>query len=478
MQSKAATPSFVFIVRSRRDRGAAVRLVMRKEGVQGVRRWWLWLVVPCVVLAPLGMVIKSRMAGAEWGTSGLPPALWLDDHYLNLDLTDAVATSAAVDTSPPGKVLPPRHVEDVVALRPDALQVAVVVSNGLRGYVFDGTKMVRDTRLDVALDGACAVSFTSDGAYVVVATSGGQVVFWGFDSRGFLHEVQRLSGFPGVVAMEPALGRDVWVVSKDRARYLGFDGNRWQEVTVLGLSLSEAKSASWHGGRRSLAILDGTRVRYFGWDESRFAELAAFSANVGGASAVVQHGLGYSVLQGRIVLGYGLTAQDVVRCPSLDFTLPEVGESLAGSPWGELEWAGLTRWGMRYVGWTGAQWVVDPARSVEGVSAARYAEQAEYRSVLLDAGFPVFKVRLEVEATIPPWCSVEYFVTTDGANWVPVEPGMNVEVPEGMKLGYWMRLVTSRPEHVQGPEIDRVKLLQIVYRYVPVIRGGKVRLIR
>lgn len=443
--------------------------------------------VVCVVLVVLGVFMRLRVVGAEWGLSNLPPALWLDDHYLNLDLTDVAATTATVDTSPPGKVLLPRRageaMRDVVALRPGALQVAVVVKDGLQGYAFDGVRMVRDGRLDAMLPEACAVSFTSDGGFLVAATRKGLVVFWGFDSQGSLHEVQRLSGFSGVVAVEPAVGWDVWVVSRERARYLGFDGAKWQEVPALALPLSDARAASWHGQRRSLAVLDGTRVRYFAWDGSRFIEVGAFSADVGSASAVVQHGLGYSVLQDKTVLAYGLTEAGAVRCPSLDFTFPDVAEGLAGSPWADQDWVGLTEWGMRYVGWTGTGWAVDPARSVAGVSvisgvpAGRY-ETAEYRSRLLDAVFPVFKVRLEAEAFVPRWCSVEYFVTTDGRDWTQVEPGVSTEVPEGMKLGYRIRLGTTRPELPEGPEVDRVRLLQIVFRYLPVSQAGKVRLIR
>jgi len=453
-----------------------------------VRRWWLWVLVVCLVIVVLGVLARFHVAGAEWGLSNLPPALWLDDHYLNLDLTDVAATTAAVDTSPPGKVLLPRRagevMRDVVALRPGALQVAVVVKDGLQGYAFDGVRMVRDGRLDTALREACAVSFTSDGGFLVAATRKGQVVFWGFDSEGSLHEVQRLSGFSEVVAVEPAVGWDVWVGSKKRAWYLGFDGTKWQEVPALALSLSEARSASWYGQRRSLTVLDGTRVRYFAWEGSRFVEVGAFSTDIGSASAVVQHGLGYSVLQDKTVLAYGLTEAGVVRCPSLDFTFPDAAEGLAGSPWADQDWVGLTGWGMRYVGWTGTGWAVDPARSVAGVSvisevpAGRYEEAAEYRSRLLDAVFPVFKVRLEAEAFVPRWCSVEYFVTTDGSNWTQVEPGVSTEVPEGMKLGYRIRLATARPELPKGPEVDRVRLLQIAYRYLPVSQAGKVRLVR
>lgn len=418
------------------------------------------------------------MAEAGWGVGGLPPALWLDDHYLNLDLTDVAATTTTVDTSPPGKILLPRRAGDVVALRPGAVQVAVVVRDGLQGYAFSGASMVRDRRLDVALPGACAVSFTSDGAFLAAATSGGQVVLWGFNPAGFLREVQRLSGYSEVVALEPGLGRDLWVVTRGQARYLAFSGVRWQEVPALALSLSDARSASWHTGRRSLAVLDGTRVRYFAWDGLRFTEVAAFSTDAAGAAAVVQHGFGYSVLQGRAVLAYGLTAAGAMRSPGLDFTLPEAGEGLAGSPWADKDWVGLTRWGMRYVGWAGTGWAVDPARSVAGVSAGRYEEVAEYRSLLLEASSPVFKVRLEAEATVPGWCVVEYFVTTDGVNWTQVQPSVNLEVPEGMKLGYRIRLATARPELPEGPEVDRVRLLQIVYRYLPVSQTGKVRLIR
>lgn len=442
------------------------------------RRWWLWVLTACAVVVLPGMLMRSRAAGAEWGVNNLPPALWLDDHYLNLDLTDVAATTAAVDTSPPGKVLLPRRAGDVVALRPGALQVAVVVRDGLQGYAFSGASMVRDRRLDVTLPGACAVSFTSDGAFLAAATSGGEVLLWGFDSGGFLHEVQRLSGYFGAVALEPSLGRDLWVVAKGQARYVGFDGARWQEVPALALSLSDARSASWHAGRRSLAVLDGTRVRYFAWDGLRFAEVAALSTNAAGAAAVVQHGFGYSVLQGRAVLAYGLTTASVIRSPGLDFTLPEAGEGLAGSPWADQGWVGLTRWGMRYVGWAGTGWAVDPARSVVGVSAGRYEEVAEYRSLLLEASSPVFKVRLEAEATVPGWCVVEYFVTTDGVNWTQVQPGVNLEVREGVKLGYRIRLATARPELPEGPEVDRVRLLQIVHRYLPVSQTGKVRLIR
>jgi hypothetical protein len=338
--------------------------------------------------------------------------------------------------------------------------------------------MVRDRRLDATLPGACAVSFTSDGGFLAAASTGGQVVIWGFDPAGFLHEVQRLSGYSGVVALEPGLGRDLWVVARGQARYLGFDGARWLEVPSLALLLSDARSASWHAGRRSLAVLDGTRVRYFAWDGSRFTEVAACSADVAGAAAVVQHGMGYSVLQGRVALAYGLTEAGVARCPGLDFTLPEAGEGLVGSPWADKDWVGLTRWGMRYVGWAGIGWTVDPARSVAGVSGGRYEEAAEYRSLLLDAPSPVFKVRLEAEAAVPGWCAVEYFVTTDGVNWTEVQPGVNLEVPEGVKLGYRIRLATARPELPEGPEVDRVRLVQIVYRYLPVSQAGKVRLIK
>jgi hypothetical protein len=358
------------------------------------------------------------------------------------------------------------------------MQVVVVVRGGLQGYAFDGSRMVRDTRLDVVLPGVCAVSFTLDGGFLAAATSAGQVVLWGFDARGLPHEIQRLSGYPGVVALEPGMEQDLWVITERQARYLGFDGGKWQEIPALALSVADARSASWHPGRRSLALLDGTRVRYFAWDGSRFVEVAAYSVGVAGATAVVQHGIGYSVLRGQVAVAYGVTESGIVRCPGLDFTLPEAGEGLAGSPWGERDWVGLTSWGMRYAGWTGTGWAVDPARSVAGVFAGRYEEVAEYRSRLLDAVFPVFKVRLEAEATVPGWCSVEYFVTTDGTIWMQIQPGVNVEVPEGMKLGYRIRLSTARPELPRGPEVDRVQLLQVVYRYLPVSQAGKVRLIR
>lgn len=407
-------------------------------------------------VAALVVVLAAALPLAR--AEGLPPLIWLEDHYLDLSKTDSSRTTAVVDTSPPGLVVLPRE-WGRVALHPSELSLVAVAPGQLRGYGFDGSRLVRDPRLDVSFPGVFAAAFSSDGRFLAAVSSSGELRVWGRDSGGVLRRVASLGGFVGTVALEPARGADFWVVASSWARYLGFDGSSWREVGALRLAFSGAVSASWYAPRELLAVLDVGRVRCFGFDGSGFRELPSLGASVPGAVAVAQHGLGYGVVSGRRVLCYGLSPSGAVRLPSLDVTLPEDGYGGAVSLWGGFDFVALTSWGARYLAWSGSGWAPDSARSLPGASGG-YRPSAEYRSAVFPAQVPVDRVRLEAEYQVPSGCGLVFQVSTDGgAAWVDVEPFENLDVPPGPSLCYRVLLSTSGP--ALTPSVDRVRLLQI-----------------
>ena len=426
-----------------------------------MRRALVLLVVALVLAAALPLV----RAG------GLPPLIWAEDHYLDLSKTDSLRTSALVDTSPPGLVVLPRE-WGRVALHPAELSLVAVAPGQLRGYGFDGSRLVRDPRLDAFFPGVVAAAFSSDGRFLAAVSSSGEVRVWGRDAGGVLRLLASLAGFAGAVALEPARGADFWVVASSSARYLGFDGSSWREVGAFRLPLSGAVSASWYAPRGVLAVLDAGRVRCFGFDGSRFQELPALGAAAPGASGVVQHGLGYGVVSGRQVLCYGFSPSGAVRLPSLDVTLPEDGCGGAVSLWGGFDFVALTSWGARYLAWSGSGWALDLARSLPGVSGG-YRPSAEYRSVVFPAQVPVDRVRFEAEYQVPSGCGLLFQVSTDGGStWTDVVLFENLDVPSGPSLCY--RVLLSSGDPAATPAVDRVRLLQIGRYGVPC----GVRLIR
>ena len=405
--------------------------------------------------------------------------LYVDDHFLSLDKTDRQFTTAAVHTGPPGVVMLPRSGSgDVVALRPGALQLVVVEDNRIRGYSFSGSSMVPDPRLEVAFPGVRAVAWTSDGRFLAAA-SDSRVRVWGLDSEGRLRQISQWSlAGSELVALEGGPGADLWLVEQRKAVRYGFTGSGWAPLAGDSFALEEGKAASWDSRRQALAVLDGSKVRCFALSASGFVEVLQWEAEVAGACGVAVHGLGYSVIVGRTARSYGYGPAGVVRIPALDLDLGGEGLGAATSPWGEFEWVAVTPWGVRYAGWGGSGWVFDPARSVAGaIGGGVIADHAEFRSVVFPALVPVFKVRLEVEAQVPAGSEVRYEVSTDGGSrWVELVPGVNTLVPEGNAVVY--RMLLFRGTSARGPEVDRVVLAQIAYRYLPGRVGGFVRLVK
>ncbi|MGB9866531.1 MAG: hypothetical protein ACPLPR_01285 [Bacillota bacterium] len=403
---------------------------------------------------------------------GLPPLIWVEDDYLDFSKTDSLRTTAVVDTVPPGLVVLPRE-WGRVALHPSEMSLVAAAPDGLRGYGFDGSRLVRDSRLDASFPGVFAAAFSSDGRFLAAVSSSGEVRVWGRDPEGVLRQVASLSGFAGAVALEPAFGADFWVVGSTWARYLGFDGSSWREVGAFRLLLSGAVSGSWYAPRGLLAVLDAGRVRCFGFDGATFREVPAFGVPAEGASGVVQHGIGYGVVVGDRVLCYGFGPEGVVRVPSLDVVLPEACFGGAVSLWGDLDFVVVTDWGARYLAWSGSGWCFDPARSLSGEVWGGYRPSAEYRSVVVASEVPVELVYLEAEYQVPSGCGLVFQVSTDGGfTWTDAVPSEVQEVPSGPSLGY--RALLSSPDPAVTPSIDRVTLLQIGRYSLP----PKVRLIR
>ncbi|MDI6824690.1 MAG: hypothetical protein QME87_10105 [Bacillota bacterium] len=420
----------------------------------------------CRALLCLALVVVLVVAMPRTLAQG--SLIGVDDHFLSVSGVDQGATTAFVDTASPGLVYLPSS-GGAVALRPGTLQLAAVASGGLKGYAWDGTRMVRDVRLDISFPGVVAVAFSSDGGLMAAATSS-QVRFWGFDASGYARTLAALGGFSRIVALEPGRGWDFWVLEPSRAVCLGFDGVSWRPA--FSLSLSRGLSMSWSAARKSLVVLDGDRVRYFGFDGSRFVEVPGCGVSVSGALGVVQHGHGYSVVAGRMALGYALTASGAARVPALDLALPEDGLGGAVSSWGEYDWVAVTSYGARYAAWTGSSWLFDPARTVVGASGG-YRDSAELRSVVFPASEPVSRVRLEAEYQVSAKTSLAFEVSTDGGvTWVPVPLAVNTDVPEGSLLCYRVFLATA--DSSVTPVLDRVRLLQIGY-----VQGrSRVKLIR
>ncbi|MEW5934664.1 MAG: WD40 repeat domain-containing protein, partial [Bacillota bacterium] len=206
-----------------------------------------------LVLLVAALVLAAALPLVRAG--GLPPLIWAEDHYLDLSKTDSARTTALVDTSPPGLVVLPRE-WGRVALHPAEMSLVAVVPGQLRGYGFDGSRLVRDPRLDVSFPGVVAVAFSSDGRFLAAVSSSGEVRVWGRDANGVLRQLASLSGFAGAVALEPARGADFWVVASSSARYLGFDGSSWHEVSAFRLAFSGALWASWYAPRGVLAVVD------------------------------------------------------------------------------------------------------------------------------------------------------------------------------------------------------------------------------
>ena len=419
-----------------------------------------WLVVAVLVLAALPLVRAE----------GLLPLAWAEDHYLDLSKTDSSRTTALVDTASPGLVVLPRGWGSV-ALHPSEMVLVAAGSGFLRGYGFDGSRLVRVPSLDASFPGVLAAAFSSDGRYLAALSSSGELRVWGRASGGSLRQLASLGGFSSATGVESGPGPGFWVVGPSRVALVAFDGSSWREVPSLSVSPG-GEAASYYAPRGSLLVLHGSQVRWYGFDGSRYREVASFGASEPGAVGLVQHGLGYGVVVGSRVKAYGLGPSGSLRLPSLDVLLPEEGLGGAVSLWGERDFVVLTRWGARYCAWSGSGWVLDPARSLAGVVGG-YVSPAEYRSLVFPAALPVDRVRLEAEYQVPSGCGVVFQVSGDGGStWTEVVPFENLDVPAGDSLCY--RLLLSSSDPGSTPSVDRVRLFQIG-RYSVAVR---VRLIR
>lgn len=433
-----------------------------------------WLVVVMLVIV---VAFTSHPSAVRSATD----LLIFTDDYVNTSYMDPDRSTAAVDTTVPGNVQLPGLLFTKAALRPGKYDLLVVAEDQgiVQGYSFTGTSM-KQSAIEVTFPGVLSAAWSTDGGEFFLA-SGSEVRVYGLNDAGAAVELVplRLTGLSGAKQVVGGPGKDFWLLTGQSARYYAYSGTGYREYPALDLTLSNAKEASYDFDRRTLYVLDGDTVRAFAMDGSEYREVPDFEATAAGARSVAAARSGYRVLTDSSVIFFGYQADHVSRFPPLEDSIS--GAFLASSPWGLVDYALVTPQGVKYRGFTGFGY-----RTVEGltawssVSGGKFSPYAVFVSTPIPSLVPIGRVRLEMTASTPPGTAVGVDVSTDhGADWFPVAPDMNTDLPLGVDIMYRLSLYTS--DISITPKVDRVKILQIIYETIPLnaVQGsghGHVRL--
>lgn len=419
--------------------------------------WALALAVTLATGALLTPYGKTRAA---------PSALVFEDHFTNLNWTNAGLTTASVDIAGTGVIRLPKSVSaGSVALRPNRKSLVVKGQDAVAGFSFDGQAMRADPRLTISFPSVVSVTFSSDGG-LLFAASGSEVRTYAFDSTGRTVEVPsaRILGLSGALAVETGPGQDVWVLTRGTAALYAWDGSGYRQRTAI--SLSQGRALSFNQPRNSLVVVDGDNIRYFAFNGSGYVEVSYLRSNIPGASSVAQvrGGGGYRVQTGNAMVYVGLTGSGVVRYAGLGDNPGGDVIIIAESPWGDFDYAALTSTGIQYRAFDGAGYRTNTGLSVAGAIGgppSGYSGSAVFASTVIPAATPIEKVRIVASESAPGGTATSYDVSTDGGlTWTPVLPGANTTVPPGNELVYRITLSSADPRAT--PEVDEVQLLQIV----------------
>lgn len=430
-----------------------------------------------VVLVVLAITLFA-WPGASRSNTDL---LIFSDDYLNTSHMNPDLTTAAVDMTVPGNVQLPGLLFTKAALRPRKYDMLVVAEDQgvVQGYSFTGASM-KQSAVEVTFPGVLSAAWSSDGGEFFL-TSASEVRVYGLNDAGAAVELAtfRVTGLAGVEQVVGGPGKDFWLLTSQSARYYAFSGAGYREYPDFDLALSNAKEASYDLARRTLYALDGETVRAFALDGSKYREMTDFEATVAGARSVAAAGSGYRVLTDTSVIFFGYQADHVARYPPFEDSAS--GAFLAPSPWGTVDYALVTPQGVKYRGFTGFGYrTVDALTAWSGVSGGKFTPYAVFVSTPIPSLVPIGRVRLEMTANAPAGTAVAVDVSTDGgADWFPITPDVNTDVPLGIDIMYRLSLYTTDVSIT--PKVDKVQILQIVYETIPLsaVQGsghGHVRL--
>lgn len=219
-------------------------------------------VLICLMLAP----VKSYAFGT-----------W--EYYINASDTpitiDTGATTANVDITNNEITLPKNVTPNVVSFWPDgSLAYAVLKTNAVEFYMFDGSQMVEATSLEIPLDTNPLALATFPNIPDVTVTTPTELRSYVFDGSGMSRNpALETAGLANAVSIG-ARDNDVVGLVGGQVKHYSFDGSGMVENTMLEPSsvLTNPLQLALVQDNYDMAVLEPTQVRYFNFDGSGLTE--------------------------------------------------------------------------------------------------------------------------------------------------------------------------------------------------------------
>jgi len=431
-------------------------------------------------------VLLGRPALAGMVEDGSP--YWYRTGYLHTSSVNLASTTATVDTAPPGTVRLP-YAPLQAAFDPKGTYALVATAGGVDAFVFDGRGVLPVTTWQLGRMAATGVAWVEGGDAFAVATAS-HVLVYGLNQQGgaVLAAWTAAAGVVGLAPAPAALPSAVLVATAEGVRLYqarhsalvpvsggpaGLSGNLGVAATADG-----AVAATWQQDAVQLWTWDGAAyLPATAWDPPSPPPAAGPVAGV----AFFPQGGGYWILtrQGQLLAyAYGPSGLSVLAGWSLSVSAtPDVPVTLA-SGWGAASGAVVYPSGWDYEDLAaGGTLGRDGIRSLAGQTWPAYAPRAVLESVMLPAGHPVARIRVEdadcAAGQTPPRCAraaelpagtgIAYQVSTDGCRtWTSTPLFADVTLPPGSDLCYRITLTTDNP--VETPVVTVTNLYEIAPR--------------
>lgn len=431
---------------------------------KGVGRIALKRVLAAITGAVILLGVFSYRVAADLSYAD-PNLIVFEDHFLNLDNTDTLRTTAFVDTTPPGYVTLKKAGGGVpFSLRPYKKEIAAVVKDGFKIIEFNGSAMTE--RVTLSLSGAKALAYSSSGNFLAVVSENAVHVY-GFTDDGCPREVS-LKTVSNVIAVTGFLNDSFLILTPNKVLCLAWNGSQWMGYPWAGIEgFTAATQLAFSPADNSLAVLDSGKLTYCRWDGDGFRKLASTTAQE--SLGVAVEGGGLRLLDAQGTRFYDTPQGTLAAFPELNDNVQ--GYAIAPSPWGIHDYALLTKNGIEYRAWSGSSLVMAPEYSVAGTfggGSESYGPPSGNEGVYVSKPIPAkelcSRVRLEADWTGPAESSVKFELSTDGGNsFTEVLLNQNTPVPPGYQVVYKITLKTTGG----APKVDRVRLLQIGIKVIP-----------
>ena len=425
------------------------------------------------LLAGLAVAASCLLLSGSARGAGMKNAdpYWFADSYRTTTFVDLAATTAVVDTSGSGTVRLPALSPDGLAYAPrwvhaDVMEVAT--ASGVLGWGFNGTGLVREPFLDVAVTDPAGVTFlgrgpsgsTRQGVRIAVGSASG-VGIYAWNGATWAQTVT----IPATGTLGVAAGAGGGVLVAGAGGFALYSPAGQLVSSVSGLTgLAGVSSAE---GGSVVAAWTGAGATFYGWTGSSYAPMTGWSEPVPSGGSLLgvawfRGGGGFWLVTPTQAVAYAWNGTVLAPEPGRDTTaIPGTAAAVAPG-WGAGSLAVLHQTGVAYFDPQAGGFGQDVARSVLGQSWGIFAPSAVLQSSLLPGlTHNIDEVKMvDSMASMPASTSLTYQVSTDGGQtWTSTPPLTPTKVPAGQQVQY--RAVLSTTNATETPVLDATDMYEI-----------------